>query len=174
MKLKVLILTLLISTGWVNTAFADAGNNAYNQKDYSEAFRIWKSKAEKGNTEAQHNLGHLYHNGYGVLEDYVKGTVWIEKAAYGGKPPSQLFMAKHNIRKALEVKRHQMGWEDTWFDSARFWVEELYNNDDTTYKSEAEELWDEYELSNYSAPEHMKKKAEKTRSLFNKAKSWFN
>jgi|LWDU01.1.fsa_nt_gi TPR repeat protein len=168
MKLKALLLVILISFSWVNIVFADTGWVAYDKKDYSEAFRIWKSKADKGDASAQHNLGHLYHWGYGVLEDSTKGTAWISKAAFGGLARSQLFLAKESIRKALEYP-----WNKWMLGESKFWVEKLYNNQDDTYKEEAKELWSKYELSDYAVPDYVKEKEKKAESLFDKVKSFF-
>ena len=171
MKLKVLILTLLISAGWVNVAFADAAYNAYKSENYSKALRLWKSQAEDGNAMSQYNVGLLYGNGHGVLKDKVEAIRWIEKSAYSGYSDAQLEMASHHINKAVG----DMAWNPyTDFSKARYWAERVYQNKDTSNKAEAEEWWGTYKLSNYTAPFYMKKKAEKSKSFLDKAKSWFD
>ena len=171
MKLKALILTLLISTGWAGIAFADAGHDAYKNKNYSEAMRIWKSEAEDGDAISQYNVGHMYSNGYGTLEDNKEALRWFEKSAYNGNSKAQLFMANYHINQIT-------GWTSMYSEKARFWVEALYNNKDDTYKEEAKGLWEEYELSKYTAPLfmeiRMKSRIENDKSLLDKAKSWFD
>jgi len=171
MKLKALILTLLISTGWVGIAFADAGYDAYKNKNYSEAMRIWKSEAEDGDAISQYNVGLIYASGHGTLKDDKKAIHWLEKSAYGGYAKAQKGMATHYINQIA-------GWTSMYSESARFWVEALYNNKDDTYKKEAKELWEEYELSKYKAPFfmeiRMKSRIENDKSLIDKAKSWFD
>ena len=49
-------------------------------------------QAAQGNAWAQHNLGVLYDNGRGVLQDYVKARGWYEKAAAQGNA-----WAQHNL-----------------------------------------------------------------------------
>jgi len=171
MKLKVLILTMLISVGWTSVAFANAGYDAYKSKNYSEAMRIWKSEANSGDAISQYNVGHLYSNGYGVLEDSKEALKWFEDSAYNGYFEAQRVMAYYHIRQIVS-------WTDMDSEQARFWVEVLYNNKDDTYKEEAKELWEEYELSKYTAPSYMenrmKSRIEKNKSLLDKAKSWFD
>ncbi len=171
MKLKVLILTLLLSIGWTSVAFADAGYDAYKSKNYSEAMRIWKSEADSGNEIAQYNVGLIYANGHGTLKDDKKAIYWLEKSAYGGYAKAQKGMATHYINQIAS-------WTSMYSEHARFWVEALYNNKDDTYKEEAKELWEEYELSNYTAPSYMenrmKSRIENNESLLDKAKSWFD
>ncbi|MHB8520974.1 MAG: tetratricopeptide repeat protein [Limisphaerales bacterium] len=41
----------------------------------------YKAKAEKGDAEAQNNLGICYHEGQGVAKDYVEAVKWFRKAA---------------------------------------------------------------------------------------------
>jgi len=174
MKLKALLLAVLISFSWINAVSADAGDDAYDKKDYSEALKIWKSRADDGDAVAQHNVGHLYERGYGVLKDSKKGVAWIKKAAYGGYARSQYYMARHHINEALPSMGLAYSPSVSFnLDKAKFWVEKLYNNDDKTYKAQAEELWDKYELSKYSVPTYMKKQEEKSRTLFDKAWSLF-
>ena len=171
MKLKALMLTLLISTGWAGIAFADAGYDAYKNKNYSEAMRIWKSEAEDGDAISQYNVGLIYASGHGTLKDDKKAIHWLEKSAYGGYATAQKGMATHYINQIA-------GWTSMYSESARFWVEALYNNKDDTYKKEAKELWEEYELSKYKAPFfmeiRMKSRIENDKSLIDKAKSWFD
>lgn len=175
MNLKGWLLVVLMSFSWVNIASADAGDVAYDKKDYSEAFRIWKPKADDGDAVAQHNVGHLYGRGYGVLKDETKAVKWFEKAAYGGFAKSQHFLAKHNIAECSDTGGYKSIRQISkqCLKEARFWVENLYNNDDKTYKARAEELWNKYELSKYSAPVYMKNREEKSQTLFDKVKSFF-
>lgn len=171
MKLKALILAVLISVGWVNIAFADVAYKAYKSGSYSEALRLWKSQAEDGDAMSQYNVGLMYANGHGTLKDDKKSIYWLEKSAYGGYAKAQKVMATHYINQIA-------GWTNMYSEKARFWVEALYNNKDDTYKEEAKELWEEYELSKYTAPSYMenrmKSRIENNKSLLDKAKSWFD
>ncbi len=72
-------------------AWADfqAGNDAYNRKDYATALREWRPLAEQGDADAQYNLGLMYDRGYGVPQDYVQARQWYEKAAAQGDARAQ-------------------------------------------------------------------------------------
>jgi hypothetical protein len=60
------------------------GLTAYRKKDYATALRIWTPLAEQGHAGAQLNLGVMYENGYGVLQDQRTGTKWTRLAAERG------------------------------------------------------------------------------------------
>ena len=49
-----------------------------------KAFAETKGKAEAGNIEAQNNLGIMYINGEGVLQDYVTSYAWANIAGANG------------------------------------------------------------------------------------------
>ena len=47
--------------------------------------QIWYQRSAKGgNTDAQYELGYMYHNGIGVSKDYIIAERWYIKAAKGG------------------------------------------------------------------------------------------
>ena len=60
------------------------GVNAYNQGNYAEALRIFKSLAVQGLAKAQYNLGVMYENGQGVAQDYTEAVKWYRKGADQG------------------------------------------------------------------------------------------
>ena len=177
MKLNVLILTLLISTGWVNSAFADAADNAYKNENYSKAMGIWKLQADDGNAYAQYSIGYLYYYGKGVLKDKKKGLEWHEKAAFNGSVSAQRFMAVYYLDKIRNFGEYSlsMGWGDHYFSTARFWIEKLNDNQNgSKYKDEVEEWWNEFEMWKYPVDESLIKKEGESNSLFGKARSWFD
>lgn len=67
-----------------------AGNDAYNRKDYETALREWKPLAEQGNADAQYTLGAMYDKGKGVPQDYVQARQWYEQAAAQGHAKAQV------------------------------------------------------------------------------------
>ena len=48
-----------------------AGWDAYHKKDYAMALRHWRPLAKQGHAKTQHNLGVMYHDGMGVVQDLV-------------------------------------------------------------------------------------------------------
>ena len=52
-------------------------------------FEQTKANAEQGESTAQYNLGLMYDNGEGVLEDDKEAVKWYRKAAEKGHAPAQ-------------------------------------------------------------------------------------
>ena len=52
--------------------------------DFETALREWTPLAEQGDADAQSNLGVLYANGEGVLQDNIYAHVWLSIAASNG------------------------------------------------------------------------------------------
>lgn len=63
-------------------AAADAG-------DFVTALNEWKPLAEQGFASAQFNLGIMYNNGQGVLQDYREAMKWYRPAAEQGHASAQ-------------------------------------------------------------------------------------
>ena len=57
--------------------------------DYGTALREFKPLAEEGNYFAQHNLGVMYDNGYGVPQNYKTAVKWYTLAAEQGYGKAQ-------------------------------------------------------------------------------------
>ena len=85
-SLRFPIALVLSIVGLVTPAWADfqAGNDAYNRKDYATALREWRPLAEQGNAHAQFYLGVLYHSGSGVPQDFVQAHKWYSLAGANG------------------------------------------------------------------------------------------
>ena len=66
-----------------------AGREAYQREDYAAAFSEWRPLAERGNAEAQTNLGVLHYQGQGVARDRVEAAKWYLKAASQGHAQAQ-------------------------------------------------------------------------------------
>jgi TPR repeat protein len=59
------------------------------QTDYARAVLWWQKAAERGNAEAQNNLGQAYEAGHGVTQDDRQAAYWYRKAAEQNHPTSQ-------------------------------------------------------------------------------------
>ncbi|NDV95002.1 hypothetical protein D0T84_08740 [Dysgonomonas sp. 521] len=64
-------------------------NTYYNNKQYNEAFPLYKQAAEQGSTEAQHSLGNCYYYGLGATQDYNQAIYWFRKVADLGNDDAQ-------------------------------------------------------------------------------------
>jgi len=71
----VFTLFLLVWPALVQADF-QAGVDAYARGDYATVLKEWQPLAEQGDAYAQFSLGHLYHGGHGVPQDYVKAVRW--------------------------------------------------------------------------------------------------
>ena len=91
-KLKTLVILTALLFGSVSVSYSqdyDKGLEAYNRGDYTEAFRILKPFAEKGDSVAQYSLGYIYANGDGVPQDYKSAVKWFRLAAEQGDSDAQ-------------------------------------------------------------------------------------
>ncbi len=52
--------------------------------DYAKALGLWKTSAEKGNADAQYQLGRMYQLGQGVEQSDRVAKSWYRLAAAGG------------------------------------------------------------------------------------------
>ena len=68
---------------------AAAGMAAFKKGDYPAAFREWKAAADKGQPEAQYDLGLLYAKGLGVQRDLQVAQQWYEAAAAQGNAQAE-------------------------------------------------------------------------------------
>ena len=62
------------------------GEAAYRRGDYATALRLWRPLADRGDADAQFNLGIAYNNGDGVPKDYARAYMWFSLAAAAGDP----------------------------------------------------------------------------------------
>lgn len=67
-------------------ALADvkAGVDAWGRGDFQTAINEWQGPADKGDADAQFNLGQAYKLGRGVPQDLVQAEKWYKKAADQG------------------------------------------------------------------------------------------
>ncbi len=74
------------------SVFADDlkdGMDAAKRGDFKTAYKLWLPLAEQGVAEAQSNLGVLYRNGLGVLQDYKEAGKWYRLSAEQGRADAQ-------------------------------------------------------------------------------------
>ena len=65
------------------------GYEAAQSGDFETALKEWKPLAEGGNIVAQHNLGMMYRNGWGVSRDYKEAVRWYKLSAKQGYADAQ-------------------------------------------------------------------------------------
>ena len=67
----------------------DRGVAAYQTGDFATALKEWRPLAEQGVATAQYNLGTMYDNGNGVVQDYAEVVKWYRLAAEQGHANAQ-------------------------------------------------------------------------------------
>ena len=80
-------LTLAVLLGSAGTSWGadyDKGVAAFQSGDYATALREWRPLAEKGDADAQNNLGFMYRNGRGVPQNDKTALKWWTLAAEQG------------------------------------------------------------------------------------------
>lgn len=63
--------------------------NAYFEGDFLKALSIWRPLAEQGDARAQNNLGILYRNGEGLVQDFDQARSWLLRSAAQGHAQAQ-------------------------------------------------------------------------------------
>ena len=85
-----IILVLGFATPVVAGPLEDA-NAAIKRRDYATALRLIRPLAEKGDANAQYNLGVFYDNGLGVPQDKVRAYMWFNLSAAQGREGAAAF-----------------------------------------------------------------------------------
>ena len=70
---------------------------AFDRADYKTALSVWMPSAQKGNAEAQVNVGEIYERGVGGNPNYAAALIWYSKAAKQGN-----IRAKFNLGTLYE------------------------------------------------------------------------
>ena len=87
--LSVLAATVAVAAPSSSVKTVRDGITAWQRADYSTAVAIWRPLAEKGDADAQFNLGQAYRLGRGVTVDLAQSKSWLEKAARAGHLDAQ-------------------------------------------------------------------------------------
>ena len=130
------LLTCIAVTSGATAALADDyadGFSAAASGDYKAAYAKWHDLAEKGDANAQFNLGLMYHSGLQVPFDEQKAVYWYQRAAEGGNQLAQEYLA--------------VGYQEGWFGLQRdmakshYWYQRLDGETDTAAVSYSSGGW---------------------------------
>jgi uncharacterized protein len=83
-KYLVAVGLLIASAAPVSAQSVRAGIDAWQKSDYTRAVAIWRPLADKGDADAEFNLGQAYRLGRGVSINLVAAKTWFERAANQG------------------------------------------------------------------------------------------
>lgn len=93
----------------------NAGLAALKRDHYATALRSWLPLAEAGDPEAQANVGYMYEEGLGVIQQFDVAVSWYEKAAASGS-----MQANHNLGMIFASGR---GTPRSWVRALRYFEE---------------------------------------------------
>ena len=91
--IPVLLFSLFLGTPSYSADFIK-GLTAAQNGDFATALKEWKPLAEQGSADAQYNLGVMYDNGHGVLQDYAEAARLYRLAAEQGHTKAQYNLAQ--------------------------------------------------------------------------------
>jgi cell division septation protein DedD len=75
---------LIVTAAPISAQSVRAGIDAWQRSDYAGAVAIWRPLAEKGDPDAEFNLGQAYRLGRGVPINLAAAKTWFERAANQG------------------------------------------------------------------------------------------
>jgi curved DNA-binding protein CbpA len=87
---------------------------AYSNQDYEKAFLLYTELAEKGDTNAQLNLGEMYYKGRGISQDIVQAHMWFTLATTNEDDKAHRFLneltQKMTLAQEEEAQRMARNW----------------------------------------------------------------
>jgi len=118
LKLMIVVATVGMALGAARPAMAGfaEGATAYNNKNYSLAYKEIAPLARAGNTDAEHLFGLMYYMGRGVRQDYREALVWHRKAAVKGKADAQYVVGAMYYTGNAVIQDHKQAV--VWFRKA--------------------------------------------------------
>jgi len=148
------------------------GADAYKRGDYITAIKHWEPLANRGNAEAQFNIGRMYEKGINFKQSDYWAHYWINKAAQLGLPVAEYTLG-YFYRNGVGVVKDSTQTVK-WFKKAgkkghakaQFNLGAMYINGDNVVKSlkdakywinlamdnnhpRAETIWNDFELWKY-------------------------
>ena len=112
-----LLATVMMALSYSPLVAQDFGKGlaAAQSGDFSTALKEWLLLAQKGHTNAQYNLGVMYDEGHGVLQDNVEAVKWYQLAAEKGNTSAQynLGVSYKKVKVCLRITQRLctgIGW----------------------------------------------------------------
>jgi TPR repeat protein len=131
-RLIALVFLLSVSAGAAGAQDLEKGRKAFEKGDYEAALAELLPLAERGNAEAQYDVGLMYSKGLGVPQNDVTAAKWIKAAAEQGNAEAQLeFVLLLNIGMGVP-QNYTVGanWlkaaAEQGFGDAQYWLGNAY------------------------------------------------
>ena len=93
-RITVALATMLSFMAFTPVAAQDLqkGVDAFNSGDFATALQELRPLAEQGDAEAQFNLGVMYYEGRGILQNFAEAFKWFRLAAEQGYAEAQTYL----------------------------------------------------------------------------------
>lgn len=101
----VFLLGSLLSPISVASEPLELANQAARDGNYAQAYCIWLKLAKDGNADAQHNIGWMYHNGYGMAINDNRAEHWWVQAAQQDHVEAQFDLGQLYYLGGVQLKR---------------------------------------------------------------------
>jgi len=88
-RVLLLVLLLLAAVGCKQQVKSDdpdyvAAHQSFENMEFEDSFKLMCKSAQNGNSDAQNDLGWMYKNGVGVLQNIDEARYWYERSASSG------------------------------------------------------------------------------------------
>ena len=130
-KLLLMLVLMLTFTGCVPETEYEKGLRAYRFGNYKTALNLLKPLAEAGHADAQFQLGWMYHNGEGVVQDDKEAVKWYRMTAEQG-----IAIAQNNLG-AMYANGEGVQYD---FNKAHMWYNIARSNGDDLASENIEKL----------------------------------
>lgn len=90
MRFVFVLFAVLLVSAPVQAADFEAGQLAYQARDFETAYKELLPLAEEGNPDAQLFIGNMYSDGFHVEQNHETALLWYEKAAAQGNITAQI------------------------------------------------------------------------------------
>jgi TPR repeat protein len=119
LKKTLLIVFFILGVFFTNTVACanpslQEGLNAYNNKNYKEAYNIFSILSQEGNSQAQYILGSMYLDGIGVKKDYKKAYELFMQSAKQNNSFGEYalgYLYKHGLGVKKDLSKTLYWWE---------------------------------------------------------------
>ena len=124
----------LVTAAWAQTETVEDGTQAAQRHDFAAAAQIWFPLAQKGNAEAQCDIGLLFLDGLGTTQNYEVAMKWFKQSADQGYSKAQFLLGTiyEQGRGVAQDKKEAARWyrtaADQGFALAQYSLGNLYQS----------------------------------------------
>jgi len=114
-RVLLLVLLLLAAVGCKQQVKSDdpdyvAAHKLFEQREFDKSFMLMLKSANNGNLEAQIDVGWMYKNGLGVLQDIDEAKKWYKKSALAGNDKAMHALGRMYLDIYMDCEKAEM-----WF-----------------------------------------------------------